>query len=655
MKPLRRKITTSLLAQISMVVFAVSTASAGFDYYIAPGGDDLADGLAPGTAWATLQHAADTIAPGDTVFVADGNYVGMDLRIVASELDPVAFIAQGDAAAITADNPVTPDGINIENAAYVTIDGFVVNGRTRAGIRVVVSEHITIRGCSAGANGVWGIFTGFADDMLIEDNETWGSIDEHGIYVSNSGDRPVIRGNDTHDNYAIGIHMNGDASVGGDGIISDALVEQNIIHGNGRGGGSGINMDGVQNSIVRNNLVYDHHSSGISLFHIDGAEGSKNNLVINNTFWNASDGRWCVNINSDSTGNRILNNILLNDHAFRGAISVDASSIDGLIADHNSLIDRLSIDGGDSVIDLAAWQALGFGANSFLASASDHFVNAGVDFSLLPSSPAIDAGTATGAPGNDLLGAPRPVGSGVDVGPLELQLLECGDGDSDSGEECGEPTLPACSDPCTECSGCTCAPAALVCGDALLCPGEQCETDTDCDAMEVCSACGCELAPLCNSGISLERAKLSARPDPARIKIKAEAVLPLPWMAIDPPTAGITARIDGPSGGETIDIVLDAGSWTAAASGTHWKYQGPSGLGGASTAKAKLRDASKKEPGRLKLTIKIKDGQTLLPAVEDIRTSVVFGSADECASLSFGGPDDDAPRCRGDATKIRCK
>ena len=42
--------------------------------------------------------------------------------------------------------------------------------------------------------------------------------------------------------------MNGDVSQGGDGIISGALVEENIIYDNGVGGGSGINCDGVQNS-----------------------------------------------------------------------------------------------------------------------------------------------------------------------------------------------------------------------------------------------------------------------------------------------------------------------------------------------------------------------------------------------------------------------
>src|SRR6185436_2358594 len=108
-------------------------------------------------------------------------------------------------------------------------------------------------------NGRWGILTGFSDDILIENNVMSRSQAEHGIYVSNSGDRPVIRDNVVWGNYANGIHMNGDLSQGGDGVISGALVERNVIYENGRGGGSGINGDGVRDSRIQNNLLFDNH------------------------------------------------------------------------------------------------------------------------------------------------------------------------------------------------------------------------------------------------------------------------------------------------------------------------------------------------------------------------------------------------------------
>jgi hypothetical protein len=74
--------------------------------------------------------------------------------------------------------------------------------------------------------------------------------------------------------------MNGDVSLGGDGIISNAQVFGNIIHGNGAAGGSGINCDGVVNSVIYNNLLYDNHASGISLYRIDGGAPSTGNKVL---------------------------------------------------------------------------------------------------------------------------------------------------------------------------------------------------------------------------------------------------------------------------------------------------------------------------------------------------------------------------------------
>ena len=127
--------------------------------------------------------------------------------------------------AITQRNATTPDGINLEGADYVTIEGFTVNGMPRTGIRSVLNHHVIIRNNRLDKNSKWGILTGFSDDLLIENNVATRSQVEHGIYVSNSGDRPIIRNNMIWGNRANGIHMNGDASLGGDGIISGALVE----------------------------------------------------------------------------------------------------------------------------------------------------------------------------------------------------------------------------------------------------------------------------------------------------------------------------------------------------------------------------------------------------------------------------------------------
>ena len=388
-------------------------------YYVAPSGDDAATGGA-GNPWRTLQRAANAVRAGDDVIVREGAYAGFDLRTSGTEANPIRFLADSGAVVNTR-NPRTPDGINLEGASYVSLEGFTVVSQPRAGIRSVLNRFVTIRGNYLDANARWGILTGFSDDLLIEYNVAMNSEIEHGIYVSNSGDRPVIRGNLVWNNRANGIHMNGDRFQGGDGIISGALVEHNLIGENGRGGGSGINADGVQDSRFQNNLIFDTHASGISLYRIDGGDGSKRNLVVNNTILVAADGRWALNIQDGSTDNLVLNNILWTAHPTRGSIALSADSRPGFYSDHNIVMNRLSINGGSSSITLAQWQATtGLDGNSLLSTPAALFVDPlNGDYHLAAGSPAIDAATDWEAPWLDLDWLPRPLGGGWDIGAYE--------------------------------------------------------------------------------------------------------------------------------------------------------------------------------------------------------------------------------------------
>src|SRR5882724_2915306 len=208
------------------LLLALATRARGADYWVKNGGNDGQGGLSVGTAWATLVHAASQVGPGDIVHVLDGSYQGFYLTTSGAAGSPITFKAEGPAAQITADNPITPDGINLEGASHVVVDGFVVNGRTRTGVRAVTASFVTVRNCHLGYNGRWGILTGFVDDFLAENNEAHHSQAEHGIYVSNSCNRPIVRGNLVHDNHANGLHFNGDVNTPGgdnDGVIENAL------------------------------------------------------------------------------------------------------------------------------------------------------------------------------------------------------------------------------------------------------------------------------------------------------------------------------------------------------------------------------------------------------------------------------------------------
>lgn len=404
--------------------FLFSITFAQTTYYVSTSGNNSNNGLTAQTAFATLQHAADIAAAGDSVLVLAGNYAGFDIRTNGTQILPIVFKAIENNVVIDERNSVTPDGINIENASWIVIDGFEVKDQPRAGVRAVVSDFITIRNNYCHNNYRWGIFTGFTDDLTIENNTCSFSAAEHGIYVSNSSDRPIIRNNHSFNNNGCGIHMNGDISMGDDGIISNAIVEGNILHDNGYGGGSAINMDGVQDSKIFNNLIYNNHATGIAMFQIDGGDASKNNKVYNNTIIQPSDGRWCIISVDGSTGNTIYNNILINHHGFRGSISIDAASASGFVSDYNILVNRLSDDDGNSNMNLTQWQSLGYDLHSMIANPEaqifiDYLNN---NFHLQQNSQAVDAGTNLVLPivYEDMDNISRPQGSGFDIGCYEF-------------------------------------------------------------------------------------------------------------------------------------------------------------------------------------------------------------------------------------------
>ena len=398
------------------------------NYYVSNAGDDTNSGLSLADAFLTIQHAADLVTAGDTVFVDDGTYVGFDLRDVnGTAVNPIVFKGLGNNVLINQSGPIRDDGINIENADYITIDGFIVNDMPGSGngIRLVLSDFCVVRNCSCDNNAERGIFTGFTDDILIEYNVCSNSIDEHGIYVSNSSDRPIIRFNECFGNNAIGIHMNADLSQGGDGIISDAQIYGNVIHDNNQA--AGINMDGLENPIVYNNLIYNNHfAQGIALFQQDGAIMTSGAKIYNNTIIVPSDGRWGILMKDGANVNtEVYNNIIINQHSWRGCITVEDTT--GLTSDFNILNDKMSDSGDGSTITLAQWQALGFDGNSLLADALPAIFEdpSSDDYTLAMNSQAVDAGTSLVSPTVtvDIIGTIRPNGPNYDIGAYEALLV----------------------------------------------------------------------------------------------------------------------------------------------------------------------------------------------------------------------------------------
>jgi len=367
-------------------------------YYVAPGGNDgnAGDRSSP---WRTLQHAANQVGPGDVVHVADGTYTGFQVRSSGTASSPITFQAQGTAAIINRRNASTPDNINIEGADYVVVDGFAVQDAPRVGIRAVEATGVIIRDNVVSRSGLTGILTGWTPHIQIIGNVCSTSLVEHGIYVSNSrvpDDNPIIRDNVSFGNQKNGIQINGDCWVGGDGIIEGAMIEGNFVHDNNW---KGLSLISMQNSTVRNNVIYDNGvSAGAGGIHFADQVGpscgkpSSNNTVVNNTVVEPRIA--CMRMTNGSTGNIVFNNICV------------ASASSRLIVD----------EAGGNLIDGAS--------NLTLLASTGLFVDAGnKNYHLAASSAAIDAGVSryqsVSAPAIDRDTGVRPAVTTWDAGAYE--------------------------------------------------------------------------------------------------------------------------------------------------------------------------------------------------------------------------------------------
>jgi parallel beta-helix repeat protein len=398
------------------MAFAVST------YYVSLNGNDL-NNCSQAQPCREIRKALTLVKAGDTISVADGSYKGFDVAYInGASGAPITIEATGSGAVVmpTTDRPDNRDTIFITYSSYIIIDGLTSFNANRAAVRVDNSPHITVENGVFGNNYEWGIFTDFSDYLLIQNNTCYGSQTQHGIYVSNSGDYPTVVGNRVHDNADAGIQLNADKSQGGDGLITYAVVEDNIIYNNGVLGGAAINLDGVQYSEVVNNLLYNNHATGIAMYRIDGAAGPVGMSVYHNTVLMASDARYALEITNSVGTNIVRNNILYNANPKHGGLEYGTSTDVARTNSDYNIMDHMSANGGTTLLTLKQWQAKGHEHHSFSASPASLFVNVALnDYHLSPTSPAIDKGQTLSNVTVDLEGNHRPYGAASDIGCYE--------------------------------------------------------------------------------------------------------------------------------------------------------------------------------------------------------------------------------------------
>ena len=143
-----------LRACAAVAVLCLGADASAATYYVATNGNVTFDGssFAP---WRTLQHAVQTIAPGDTILVRAGTYAGCRIRLSGTQAAPKT-LAREPGATVVINTPGPQNShqslIEIEagTGSEVTdwiVDGFEVANSPHHGVDIRITNRITVRNC----------------------------------------------------------------------------------------------------------------------------------------------------------------------------------------------------------------------------------------------------------------------------------------------------------------------------------------------------------------------------------------------------------------------------------------------------------------------------------------------------------------------------
>jgi len=262
--------------------------------FVRAGGDDIGDGMAPTSAFASIRTAARRARAGVTVVVGPGVYRECDIKAPpdsgrASFLADPAGERTGDAPGVTLVDagrcyfdPVaeqfTPGatGFNLASVCGAVIDGFHVTGASDDGIQVQrqadgaqVRNNVVFANAKRGINVINSYDVRIANNLAV-DNNGGLQVGSGALSVEQCGDggglRAIVEHNTAHANRFNGILIGAGACPS-----TGATVRYNITGENGRttrAGGIEVGSDETREANLvgyssRYNLVADRYAAGV--------------------------------------------------------------------------------------------------------------------------------------------------------------------------------------------------------------------------------------------------------------------------------------------------------------------------------------------------------------------------------------------------------
>lgn len=321
-------------------------------YYVSPSGNDSNAGTMS-APWRTIQKAADTLEPGDTVYVRGGVYDEL-VTISKSGSSSGGFITYRNflnEVPIIEGKSFSPLArsealIRMSDVDYIRIEGLEIRGLSSdssssdpAGIRLtgrghhikILNNNIHDIANTARRGNAHGIHVLGTSKVAISQLDIIGNKVHHlltgrseSVTLSGNIDGFLVDGNEVHDNNNIGIVLAGHYRANSDpnldqtrnGVVSNNTIyridsSRNIEYGTDIHAAGGIYVDGGKDIVIERNRTYAN-DFGIEIASENKGKNSSG-IIVRNNYIHHNDGAGLIMGGSGPSRGGAVNNVIMNN------------------------------------------------------------------------------------------------------------------------------------------------------------------------------------------------------------------------------------------------------------------------------------------------------------------------------------------------------